>query len=199
MKDNRVHELLTGLTVVLQRNGIGADGGGAPKQSLKTTDESEVLASNSPQVIIYTRSVDNNYCPTFMSDNVVFQLGYPSEKFTQDPAFWTEHIHSEDVEAVLSGFSTLSEVGHHVHEYRFRHKDGTFRWMRDELNLMRDTTGRPYEILGSWTDVTEGRRIEKALRESEARYRSLVNNAPVGMVSFDTRGEITEFNPALVT
>lgn len=199
MTDNRVHELLTGLTDVLRTNGIGAAGGQISKIGWKTRDEGKFLPVTAPEVIIYTRSVDDNYYPTFMSDNVLSQLGYTSEEFIEDHNFWTERIHPDDVEKALAGFRTLFEVGHHVHEYRFRHNDGTFRWMRDELNFIRDAVGLPCEILGSWTDMTESRRVEQALRESEARYRSLVNNAPMGMVSFDTRGEITEFNPALLT
>ncbi len=162
MADNRVHELLTGLTVVLRTNGIKA---GSRQTSEQDSENGDKLATASPpQVIIYTRSVDDDYCHTFMSDNVMSQLGYKAEDLVRDPAFWTDRVHPEDIQTVMSAFQSVFQDGHYLHEYRFRHADGSFRWMRDEFNLMRDTIGAPYEIIGSWTDVTESRRRETVLR-----------------------------------
>jgi PAS domain S-box-containing protein len=193
--DNRIQELLTGLTAVLRTYETGAED---KRRSKKTSETTSGLKAPDPQVIIYTRSTTGHYGATFMSLNVVSQLGYSPEEFTKNPGFWTQRIHPEDLKRVESGFTALFDQGHFVHEYRFKHCSGEFRWMRDELNLLRDNHGNPSEILGTWVDVTERRRIEKALQESETQYRSLIDNAPIGMVSFDSLGEIIEFNPALL-
>jgi len=198
MTDSRVHELLSGLTVVIGSNDFGF----GPKRSLNGLPESraksEHRVSSSPQVIIYTRKHDGDHGLTFVSENVQSRLGHDPEQFVRQPSFWVEHIHSDDAANVVSDIAKVLETGHHVHEYRFMHNDGGYRWMRDEMNLVRDNTGKPVEILGSWVDITEQKEVKKELRESEARYRSLVDSAPMGMVSFDDRGEITEFNPALL-
>jgi signal transduction histidine kinase len=61
----------------------------------------------------------------------------------------------------------LFKNGRHSQEYRFRHKDGSYRWMRDELVLVEDNDGTPLEVVGYWVDITDRKRAEEAVRESE--------------------------------
>lgn len=196
MGESLVHELLSGLKIA------GRSRGALKKQAGKNDfgTEENVLqeVSDDPQVIVYTRRPHGDYGATFMSQNIVSQLGYRPVRFIEEPSFWQENLHPDDVHKFKDATAKLFETGHYVHEYRFRSKDGTYRWMRDELNLIRDESGHPCDILGTWIDVTKRKEVEKALRESEVRYRSLVETSPVGMVSFDRNGEITEFNPALL-
>ena len=48
---------------------------------------------------------------------------------------------------------------------RFLHKDGAYRWIREETKVIRDAAGEPVEVIGYWTDVTERKRMEAALRQ----------------------------------
>jgi signal transduction histidine kinase len=77
------------------------------------------------------------------------------------------HIHPEEVTCVLTGLCRLFEKGHYTHEYRFLHKNGAYRWVRDEMRLARDDTGRPSEIIGYWVDITEQKRMEETLLKTE--------------------------------
>lgn len=195
MAESRVHELLSGLTVVLRSNGE------ARKIDKKNIDKKKLLKSRgpTPQVIIYTRHADGDFGPTFISDNIISQLGYAPQELIENPSAWEDALHPDDKGRVLSSRGELFGLGYLVQEYRLRHKNKEYRWIRDELNLVRDSSGKPSEILGSWIDITERRQVEQALRESEARYRSLVDRSPMGMISFDTNGDITEFNPAVLS
>lgn len=197
MAEHRVYELLTGLRAAARVTGAAA--GKQEKRVPLAVMRHDFLASKSPQVIIYARRLDGRFSTTFMSDNVTGLLGHEPHEFVNDPSFWADRVHPDDAAAVNATLSAVAENGHQVHEYRFKHKDGRYRWMRDELNLLRDGAGNPYEILGTWIDVTERKRAEEALRMSEARYRSLIDSAPMGMISFDSQGDITEFNPAVLT
>jgi PAS domain S-box-containing protein len=51
--------------------------------------------------------------------------------------------------------------GHLVQEYRFRSKGGHYLWMRDEASLVRKAAGRPKEIVGFWTNITERKQAEE--------------------------------------
>jgi PAS domain S-box-containing protein len=59
------------------------------------------------------------------------------------------------------------EIEHQVVEFRFRRRDGGYVWLRDEKRLLRDADGRPSEIVGSWTDVTERVTLEDQLRVAQ--------------------------------
>jgi PAS domain S-box-containing protein len=64
-------------------------------------------------------------------------------------------------------------------QYRFRHRDGSYRWMRDTLRIVRDAARNPVEVVGYWIDVTDAVRADKALRRSELNFRTLIERAPI--------------------
>ena len=87
-------------------------------------------------------------------------------------------IHPEDASETqrvlaeaISGFADSA----YKTEYRFKHKDGQYRWLRDQFRVMRDEQGHPIALIGSVGDITERKLIEKALRESEEKYRTVAN------------------------
>jgi PAS domain S-box-containing protein len=153
------------------------------------------LLLSSPAVI-YVCKAGGDYDVTFISENVTRQLGYDSREFIDDPAFWVNRIHPEDAPRVLADLVRLLEVGDYVLEYRFLHRDGTYRWMRDECRLVPDGHGNPLEIVGFWIDITERKRIEEALRESEATARALLDAPNDLVILLDTDGAIVDANQA---
>ena len=146
------------------------------QESLRESRERlNFLISNSP-AMIYTSKASGDFGATYISPNIVQHLGYLPEEFMADRGFWEQHVHPEDKERVFGVLPSLFERGIHSHEYRFRHKDGSWRWMHDDLMLVRDAEGMPLELIGSWSDITARRNAEERLRESEERYRRVVEN-----------------------
>jgi PAS domain S-box-containing protein len=131
--------------------------------------------------VIYSCETSGDFAATFVSENVKAQLGYEPKEFTDDPHFWAGRIHSEDRQRVLAELPSLFEEGHHIHEYRFQHKDGTYRWMFDELRLVRDAEGNPSEIVGHWTDITDRKEAEEKLSQSEEGFRSMSMELAIGL------------------
>ncbi|OWY66595.1 hypothetical protein B7486_35745 [cyanobacterium TDX16] len=114
----------------------------------------EHLLSASPAVMYSCQAV-GEYAATFVSDNVTEMLGYDSREFLQNPKFWADRIHPNDVKRVFTQLAHLFDTGSHAHEYRFRHQDGTYRWVKDECKLVRDAAGQPLEIVGYWVDISD--------------------------------------------
>ncbi|MBI5017261.1 MAG: PAS domain S-box protein [Deltaproteobacteria bacterium] len=129
----------------------------------------DFLVSNSPAVV-YACEPSGAFGATFVSPDVVHQLGYEAREFLEDSGFWAAHVHPDDAPRVFSGLKALFAEGTHAHEYRLRHRDGSWRWMHDELKLIRGDDGEPLEIVGFWVDVTQRKRAEEDLRR---RTRSL--------------------------
>jgi PAS domain S-box-containing protein len=79
-------------------------------------------------------------------------------------------------------------------EYRFKHKDGQYRWFRDRFTVMRDAQGKPLARIGSVSDITERKRIEAVVRESERRFAAMADGAPVLIWTSGTNKLCNYFN-----
>ncbi|UCG81495.1 MAG: PAS domain S-box protein [Desulfobacterales bacterium] len=150
----------------------------------KSKTRLEHLLASSPAVT-YTCEPAGVYAATFVSENIKDQLGHEPNEFVEDPKFWVNHIHPQDRRRVLNDLPLLFEYGHQVHEYRFKHKEGKYRWMRDEFRLVGDAKGNPKEIVGYWIDITERKRVEERLGDSESKWRQLFKTVSDAIMVFD--------------
>jgi PAS domain S-box-containing protein len=155
------------------------------RMALRTVQARQQLLLTSTPVVLYACKADGDYGATFVSENVVEQLGHSPKDFTDHSDFWMSHIHPDDRAYVLAGLSRTFEHGRHIHEYRFLHKDGAYRWLRDEVRLLRDEAGAPLELIGFQIDVSDQKRANEALRESEERFRLFIEHAPAAIAMFD--------------
>jgi len=164
------------------------------EEELKQTKQRLQHVLTSSPAVIYSCNPADDCATTFISDNVKIELGYEPDDFTQDRHFWIDHIHPDDVGYVKAEFAKLVDQGSHVLEYRFRHKNGSYRWMRDELRLLFDDRAKSVEVVGSWTDISDMKQTQDALRKSEQQFRDLIENSPVGL-SIIQKGRVVYENP----
>ena len=164
------------------------------EEELKQTQQRLQHVLTSSPAVIYSCNPAGDCATTFISDNVKTELGYEPREFTENLHFWIDQIHSDDVGYVKAEFAKLVDRGSHVLEYRFRHKDGSYRWMRDELRLLFDENARSVEVVGSWTNISDIKQTEEALRKSEQQFRDLVKNSPIGISIFQD-GRFVYQNP----
>lgn len=128
--------------------------------------------------VIYTTQAAGDYACTFVSDNILDILGYSQREMRDDPDFWTTHIHPQDTRRVLSEFFRLIPEGGGILEYRFRHRDGHYRWFQDSFKTVYDVAGQPLEIVGSWADITQ----RKLAESFQTLYRaSFKIHEPLGL------------------
>jgi PAS domain S-box-containing protein len=126
---------------------------------------------NSIPTVIYVLAVTAKGFPTqWVSDSVKRILGYEVEEALA-PNWWIDCLHPDDKEAAVGKTSLLMTQGHLVQEYRFRSKDGHYLWMQDDANLLREAGGRPKEIVGFWTNITERKQAEE--RAAQARGQAV--------------------------
>ena len=88
--------------------------------------------------------------------------------------------HPEDVESSMENIRQLvaGEVSRYSHEKRYLRGDGQVVWGRVSASMVRDASGKPLYAIGQIEDITERTRAEQNRRETEARYRSLVERLP---------------------
>jgi PAS domain S-box-containing protein len=143
--------------------------------------EGQLALFNGSPVIVYTCEPAGDFATTFVSPGVSAQLGWAPSDFLNDPAFWASHIHPDDKGRAIGGIYNLFENDRYSREYRFLHKDGSYRWMSDSLQLERDSSGEPARIVGYWMDVSTQKQAKQALSDSETRYRQMAELSPDGM------------------
>ena len=114
------------------------------------------LVHASPAVL-YSCKVSEDCGTIAVSSNAKRVLGFPPEEFISDPSLWAVRIHPEDSTRVFEEMPQLFRDKHQVIEYRFRHADGRYIWLRDHMTLEVDRDGCPMRILGCWMEV-DGRR-----------------------------------------
>jgi PAS domain S-box-containing protein len=105
------------------------------------------------------------------------QLGYEEHEIGDAIEDWHRRLHPEDFERVTRAFAEFAAnpQGDLIVEERLLHRDGTYRWIVVRGKVVTDANGMPQRMLGSHVDITERMKVEFSLRESEARYRDLVN------------------------
>ena len=125
--------------------------------------------------IIYTNQATGNYACTFVSENVGPIMGFSTWEMLEDPEFWSKRLHPEDAGRVFREMFPLIEKGGGTVEYRFRHQEGHYLWIQDTFKVVRDESGKPFEIVGSWADISDRKRVEQALGERMALMNDLQN------------------------
>ena len=128
---------------------------------------------HSSRVVLYSLRTSGDFGATFVSSNVTDQFGYEPREFLENPKFWEEHLHPDDAARSRVTIEKLLVPGHHTNEYRFLHKDGTYRWVNDDCTLLRDEDGKPVEVVGSWQDISENKQAELTIQQQSAALSRL--------------------------
>ncbi len=145
-------------------------------------------------VVIYSLLGSAGRGTEFVSPNVRQVLGHDPASFTGDTGFWEAHVHPEDRARATIAAAELQEEGRLLREYRFLHRNGGYRMMRDDLRAIHDANGLVTGYVGYWIDITESRSLEENLAREQARFRFVFANAPVG-ISLSSEGVVLLANP----
>lgn len=104
-------------------------------------------------------------------------LGFEEHELINHVESWHQRIHPADYKRVMADIQNhlegLTQVCDNIH--RLQHKEGSYRWILNRSVMVRDPSGKPHRMVGTHVDVTEPRRIEEELQETEKKYRQLMD------------------------
>ena len=146
------------------------------------------IADTTPNILyLYDLTENRN---VYVNRGVEKILGYSPEQVSAMGGDLIPHLlHPEDLPVAVEGvraFDTLKDGEANELEYRMRHADGTYRYLRShETVFSRTPEGRAWQILGVAQDITDRKEAEEALAEGEERLRLATEAGRVGVVEWD--------------
>ncbi len=120
------------------------------------------------------------------------QIGYEEHEIGDDYKEWESRVHPDDLEPTLKEVKkTIAETHvEHQTEFRFRHKDGSWRWILVQASVIKDDSGQAVRMLGSHVDITDVKRAEEEI-ESLARFPA---ENPNPVIRADKKGTVLYSN-----
>ncbi len=159
----------------------------------RSEERFRLLTEHAPDIIYRYRLL-----PTFgyeyISPSVQHILGYTPEEYYTDPFIHLKAFHPDDHEVWKQAQQSPE---HHTEALtlRFLHKNGNTVWIEQRNWPVFDTEGNLVAIEGISRDVTEQKRAEEALSESESRFGRILESSPDGMLVLDEHGVVYYANP----
>jgi PAS domain S-box-containing protein/diguanylate cyclase (GGDEF)-like protein len=133
------------------------------------------------------------------SETMPQMMGIDSAAMPRNTREWLDVVHPEDRAQVRANFIEAAKTGRRVEfEYRLRRADGYWININQTSEALLDApvvSGKP-RWFGTLQDVTERKRAEESLRESEKRLRAIVNAEPECVKLVNKEGDLTEMNAA---
>ena len=137
---------------------------------------------------------------TFMSPSQVEMTGFTTEEINgisveeaYDRVYPDDrHLSVEQQQQIAAGLNPPPV------EYRWKVKNGEYRWFSDNRKLIRDAQGNPIAMVGISRDITDRKVAEEAVRESEARYRRFFDEDLTGDFITTPEGVLLDCNPAFL-
>ena len=169
---------------------------------LKESEEKYRLIAENVTDVIFTQTLDG--VSTYISPSVKHLRGYTveeamaqkgEEKLTPESLKEAKEVQLEALAADQK--SRASDKAVRAIEMEMLCKDGSTVWVEAKTDFIRDEDGKPIGVVGVCRDLTERRKAEKALRESEGRYRLLADNITDVIYIHDMDFNYTYISPSV--
>lgn len=151
--------------------------------------------------VLYVAETGWNGRWLYISPQIEALLGFPVQEWLDDPTLWFRQLHPDDRDAEMAAERPdVTAPGQtHYSEYRLTSNDGRVHWFRDAATLVPNDVGPGFVWSGVLTDITEQRRAEEGLRQSQADTAAIIETAMDAYVAVDGEGRIVEWNRAAET
>jgi PAS domain S-box-containing protein len=167
------------------------------EEALQESEKKYRLLVNQIPAVVFKGHPD--WSVDFFDEKVEALTGYPKEDFDSRRVKWRDLIPAEDLDYAQRVFiEALKTNKSYVREHRIRRKDGGIRWVQCRGQIFCSDEGQVKYISGVTFDITAHKQAEEALRESEEKYRALIDDASEGILLADLKGNLLEANKKMI-
>ena len=188
------HDGTSGMFLLVSKQSDSAE---MRKECREHLDKYQLIAESTSDVIF---TLGMNMKLTFLSPSIFLMTGFTvEESYARE---WEEAFTSDSIKkmsAIFEDAFTRLRKGMVIDlpliaEIELYHKKGHILVAEVTASPLYDDNGNPIGVIGSMRDVSARKETERALIESEARYKALYDNLPDGLIRIDTDGNITHCN-----
>ena len=173
-------------------------------QDINYLKESELklknIINNIPEVI-YSYLPDQSNPMVFISKRWQDWTGISPEEYYKDKSLWKKTIHPDDRESTFKNYkNALEHKQEFILEYRVFNKDNSIEiYVRDHGVPVKDIDGNLIRYDGVMTNITDRIKKEQELKESEKKYRELIETSSMGIMEIDIISrKLTYINPKML-
>ncbi|MDX6595971.1 MAG: hypothetical protein QOI72_1353, partial [Solirubrobacterales bacterium] len=148
------------------------------EQQVREAEERYRTLIETVPAVTYIDTVEEPVQSVFVSPQIRSMLGFTPEEWVGDPDLWWDHLDPAFLPAAREAVTRHASGEPFDVEYRFRAKDGTWRWIRDQALVVTDDDGTPRFSQGVMTDITDEKLADEQLRDAEQRFRAIVEHIP---------------------
>ncbi|GEM_PF-494871 len=165
------------------------------QEALRKSEERLDLALKGADLGLWDYNIQTG--EAFVSARRAEMVGYSLDEVEPHITWWGKQVHPEDLDRVRKAFNAHVKVRTQVYEceQRLRHKSGEYIWVLSRGRIVEwDEQGNPTRIVGTTLDISDRKRTEEALRQSEARFREFAEAVPQTVFEIDAHGNIVFIN-----
>jgi len=163
------------------------------EDALKKSEEMLRLITENMSDIIWVTDISGNYL--YVSPSHYKSLGYTMDERIGKPSF--DVVHPDDVQMFMNRIAAGHASRQPVRvEYRVKHADGHYVWLETVADFLRNEKGRATTVIMSSRDITGKKITENALKKSEEKYRTIIEQMSESYFELDLTGRFTFINDA---
>jgi PAS domain S-box-containing protein len=165
------------------------------EEALRQSEEKYRTILENIQEAYYEMNLAGNF--TFVNDTICRHLGYSREELIG--MNYRQYQDETTAEKMYQLYKKVYETGKPIEilDAELVRKDGTKGIYEMSVSLIRDSEGKPVGFRGVSREVTERKQMERALRQSEEKYRTILENIEDGYYEVDLVGNFTFFNDSM--
>jgi len=169
----------------------------AMEQALNEAQERLKTAVSAAQVGLWDWNLRND--KVYYSPEWKRQIGYEDDEIGDSFEEWRSRVHPDDLERTEANARRVAEKGGAdlKAEFRFLHKDGSYRWILTQGAVIHGADGEPERLLGSHVDITDRKLAELELQRGLNKYEDLAELSPIGIYYADAERGVTYNNQTI--
>ncbi len=183
----------------------GKRGKSIAKKSAKASKTVQVFWPSEEKYRVILESIEELYYEVDLAGNLTISNDSMSNilGYSKDELIGMNNRQYMDPETAKKVYQTFNEVYQtgiptKAFDWELIRKDGAKRILETSVSLLRDSKGRPVGFYGIGRDITERKRAEAALRESEEKYRTILHSIEEFYYEVDLAGNLTFFNESMI-